>query len=322
MHLVPDDRFYYIVWVKRQLAMEESHQVENLPVRSVFIVGSGWVGRQIAAKLVISGLNVGLLDRDAATLGQAKSWIEEALAPENASVAQPTMQPDKWGKASYFEDWSNVDADCYDLALECVSEQLSIKKRVLRAMSTHLAPSTILASNSSYFIPSQLEQYVESPNRFAHLHFHVPVLRDSVVDIVAGSQTYESILTRLENLVVSIGAKPLRLRNEHPGYIFNWMLQSVLRSAMELVARDVVDPEDVDASWKSVTGMPLGPFGMMDQIGLDVIEQVLANSRWMDWEEVPTEKLLEMIRVKTKDGKLGRKTCHGFYRYPNDQQLH
>lgn len=302
--------------------MEESHQVENLPVRSVFIVGSGWVGRQIAAKLVVSGLNVGLLDRDAATLEQAKSWIEEALAPENDSVAQPTKQPDNWGKASYFEDWSNVGADCYDLALECVSEQLSIKKRVLRAMSAQLSSSTILASNSSYFVPSQLEQYVESTKRFAHLHFHVPVLRDSVVDIVAGSQTDESILTRLEDLVTAIGAKPLRLRNEHPGYIFNWMLQSVLRSAMELVARDVVDPEDVDASWKSVTGMPLGPFGMMDQIGLDVIEQVLANSRWMDLEEVPTEKLLEMIRAKTKDGKLGRKTCQGFYRYENDQQLH
>lgn len=322
MHLVPIDRFYYIDRVQRQLATEESHQVENLPVRSVFIVGSGWVGRQIAAKFVVSGLNVGLLDRDAATLGQAKSWIEKALAVEKDSVAQPTIRPDNWGKASYFEDWSPATENSFDLALECVSEQLSIKKRVLRAMSAQLAPSTILASNSSYFVPSQLERYVESPNRFAHLHFHVPVLRDSVVDIVAGSQTDERILTRLESMVKGIGAKPLRLRNEHPGYVFNWMLQSVLKSAMELVARDVVAPEDVDASWKSVTGMPLGPFGMMDQIGLDVIEQVLANSRWMDLEEVPTEKLLEMIRSKTNDGKLGRKTCHGFYRYENDQQLH
>ncbi len=99
----------------------------------------------------------------------------------------------------------------------------------------------------------------------------------------------------------------------NPVMFFNWLLQSVLRSALELAARDVASLEDIDRAWKSVSGMPMGPFAMMDHIGLDVIEQCLANARWDKSQSMPIEKLLEVLRGPISQGHLGLKTGRGFY---------
>jgi hypothetical protein len=202
-----------------------------------------------------------------------------------------------------------------DLAIECVPEQLSLKKRVLRQLSDLLPDKCIIASNSSYFVPSVLSQFVRLPERFAHLHFHVPVLRQSVADIVGCSQTRPEVLQQLRQLAERIEQYPLMLRHEHPGYVFNWLLQAVLKAALELVALDVVDSDDVDRSWKAVTGMQVGPFGMMDQIGLDVIDQVLSNARWAVPPTVSQEQLLAILRPLVEKGKLGIKSGAGFYDY-------
>jgi 3-hydroxybutyryl-CoA dehydrogenase len=97
--------------------------------------------------------------------------------------------------------------------------------------------------------------------------------------------------------------------------VFNWLLQAVLKAALELVALDVVDSDDVDRSWKAVTGMQVGPFGMMDQIGLDVIDQVLSNARWAVPPTVSQEQLLAILRPLVEKGKLGIKSGAGFYDY-------
>jgi 3-hydroxybutyryl-CoA dehydrogenase len=201
------------------------------------------------------------------------------------------------------------------LILECVSEQLSLKKRILRRISELAPDDCIVASNTSYFVPSVLSKFVSRPERFAQLHFHVPVLRDSVVDIVGCEHTSSEVLELLVDLAKRAGQYPLLLRREHPGYVFNWLLQAVLKAALELVAKDVVDVKDVDRSWKSVTGMSIGPFGMMDQIGLDVIDQVLSNARWAPPNPITDQQLLEIIRPLIEHGKLGIKSGCGFYDY-------
>jgi 3-hydroxybutyryl-CoA dehydrogenase len=140
-------------------------------------------------------------------------------------------------------------------------------------------------------------------------------LEDSVVDIVGCQHTAPDVIEALRQLALKIRQEPLLLRREHPGYVFNWLLQAVLRSALELAALDVADPPEIDRSWTAVTGMPLGPFGIMDQIGLDVIEQVLSNARWAAPPNVPSEQLLALLSAHTNQGELGVKTKRGFYDY-------
>jgi 3-hydroxybutyryl-CoA dehydrogenase len=315
-------------------------------IQSVMIVGAGWVGRQIAARMAKSGLQVWLLDRNSQVIEQAFQWLQQIYdqttasssspPPASAEDDRPARQPTSVSGPEF--NWlanlhvapslqelqhatGHVPAPEIQLALECVPEQLSLKKRVLRQVSEIFPAPVIVASNSSYFVPSLLQGYIAQPERYAHMHFHVPVLNDSVVDIVGGADTDTSTVQRLVNLSRQVGLEPLQLRREHPGYVFNWMLQALLKAALELAVLDVVDPEDIDKSWQSVTGMPVGPFGMMDRIGLDVIEQVLANARWAEALQVDTASLLELIQEHTRRGELGTKTGRGFYEYDEQAML-
>ncbi len=280
-------------------------------IEHVLILGAGWVGRQTAARLARFGLSLWLVDRSREVCAAAVEWMRDLpeFAPDPAWVDRVQIAPSLRELRG-----SSVPID---LAIESVPEQVSLKKRVLRELSQAFPAPTIIASNSSYFVPSMLSGYVSQPQRFAHLHFHVPVLEDSVVDIVGCAETDPQVIERLRRLTLRIGQQPLVLRREHPGYIFNWLLQAVLRSALELVSLDVADPVDIDRSWTAVTGMPLGPFGIMDRIGLDVIEQILSNARWVDKSatEVPIEELLKLLAEHTAAGELGIKTQRGFYDY-------
>jgi 3-hydroxybutyryl-CoA dehydrogenase len=286
-------------------------------ISTVLIVGAGWVGRQVAARMAQHSVCVLLFDRNQETAADAMRWMRElpAVAPSSHEF-QPA--PDWLNGVTVLRGF-DMPADAreeIDMVLECVPEQISLKKRVLREVS-ELFPSCIIASNSSYFVPSTLSQFVTRSERFAHMHFHVPVLRESVCDIVGCSQTDPLVLSRLAELAQRMRQPPIMLRREQPGYVFNWLLQSVLKGALELVANDVVDAQQVDQSWKAVTGMPLGPFGIMDQIGLDVIEQVLCNARWVEPTVMPNEQLLSVLRPLIAAGKLGVKTQAGFYEYDN-----
>ncbi|MCC7336980.1 MAG: hypothetical protein IT422_17960 [Pirellulaceae bacterium] len=280
-------------------------------IENVLILGAGWVGQQTAARLARFGLSVWLADRSLQVCTAAVEWMRELpeFAPDPSWIDRVRISP---GMREH--DAMGVPID---LVIESVPEQVSLKKRVLRELSETFPAPTIIASNSSYFVPSMLSGYVSQPERFAHLHFHVPVLEDSVVDIVGCAETDPKVIERLRRFAVRIGQQPLVLRREHPGYIFNWLLQSVLRSALELATLDVADPADIDKSWTAVTGMPLGPFGIMDRIGLDVIEQVLSNARWADASEteVPIEELLKLLAAHTAAGELGVKSKRGFYDY-------
>ncbi len=303
-------------------------------IQRVLIVGAGWVGRQVAAKIAASGIDVALVDRSLEVVHEAIEWISHCTKAEDPlnlhaseshqrDVVQQSADHAKpeWIKrvialAPLAELTRETLAEWRpDLALECVSEQLSLKKRVLRRLSELVSDDCIIASNSSYFVPSVLCQFVEHSERFAHLHFHVPVLRETVADIVGCKETSAQVLESLAEFSRRMGQYPLMLRHEHPGYVFNWLLQAVLKAALELVANDVVDAADVDRSWKSVTGMPLGPFGMMDQIGIDVIDQVLSNARWAPPLSVSDQQLLDVIRPLIQQGKLGVKSGAGFYDY-------
>ena len=312
----------------------------------VLIVGAGWIGRQVGLRMALCGIEVHLVDRAPAVCQAAEAWMQSvaesyqsAIAADlaNARTGNPTgapaTLPDASGQANGASRWPDIThasmstwrsrmqfhqglesvPEELTVVLECVPEQITLKRRVLREISQRFPPPVIMASNSSYFTPTTLAQFVRAPERFAHWHFHVPLHHASIVDIVGTPQTEAWVLDTLEQLTLDMVQSPLRLRREHPGYVFNWLLQSLLRSALELAAHDVADIQDIDRAWRTVTGMPLGPFAMMDNIGLDVIEQVLANARWHDAPPVPIEQLLAILREPIEQGRLGVKSGQGFY---------
>ena len=280
-------------------------------IQRVLIIGAGWVGRQIAARMAQHGVDVWLYDRKRAVCEQSLDWMR-SIANDPIESSSPSVISDWLAKVQIADQ---VFVPGVELVIESVPEQVSLKKRVLVDISEKYAPPTIIASNSSYFTPTMLSRFVTAPERFAHFHFHVPVQHESVADIVGCESTEPTVLEQLCELSARIGQAPLRLRHEQPGYVFNWLLQSLLRASLELVAKDVTDPAEIDRSWKAVTNMPLGPFGMMDRIGLDVIEQVLSNARWADEDTVSLDRLIEVLQGPLREGHLGVKSGKGFYDY-------
>lgn len=287
-------------------------------IESILVVGAGWIGRQIAAQCASHGLSVTILDKNASIGVDAVRWAIQHAAKRSAegvwSMQASTICQEKIRSIEKLEDLTEQ----IDVAIECVPEQSSAKRRALAEISKKLPPTTIIASNSSYFTPSMLSKYVDQPERFCHFHFHAPIWLATIVDIVPGPQSTPDLVERMKKLAVRIGQTPIVQTIENPGYIFNALLQNLLSSSLDLAQRGVAVPADIELSWKTVTGMRVGPFGMMDWIGIDLIQQVLNNSRWHgDYHQA--QKLVDYLQPWIDRGELGVKSGRGFFQYDTSE---
>jgi 3-hydroxybutyryl-CoA dehydrogenase len=283
-------------------------------IQRVLIIGAGWTGRQIAGQMAIHGLDVTLVDSSATALAVSEKWILE----QRELFFEQGYWPDVSESllASHVHTASGLDAAVgeFDLVIESVSEQFSLKRRILKSVSERFQTPTIIASNSSYFTPSMMQPHVVAPERFANFHFHVPIWRATLVDIASGPMTTDATIQRLVVLAIRIGQTPLVQRIENPGYVFNWMLKALLQSALQLVDRKVASPADIDMAWKKVTGMLIGPFGMMDQIGVDLVHQTMSHARFVDGDD-EWQPLVDILQPYVDSNRLGVKTGQGFFDY-------
>lgn len=284
------------------------------PIQRVLIIGAGWTGRQIAGQMVAFGLDVTLVDNNSQALDVSRAWILDQRESFFEQGYWPDVSHEQLASRIHTATGINAVAGEFDLVLESVSEQFSLKRRIIKAYSERFQPPTIIASNSSYFTPSMMQPHVVSPERFANFHFHVPIWRATLVDIASGPMTEDTTVQRLVVLAIRIGQTPLVQRIENPGYVFNWMLKALLQSALQLVDRKVAQPADIDMAWKIVTGMPIGPFGIMDQIGVDLIHQTMSHARFVDGDE-EWQPLVDILQPYVDSNRLGVKTGQGFFDY-------
>jgi 3-hydroxybutyryl-CoA dehydrogenase len=153
------------------------------------------------------------------------------------------------------------------------------------------------------------------PARLAALHFHLPVWVSNVVDLMPHPGTDPAVVDTLDRFAVSIGQIPIRYKKEAYGYIFNSMFGAMQRQALDLVIGGVASIEDVDRAWMGIFKMPIGPFGMMDQIGLDTIQKITIH--WAKVLNDPAAKRrAAFLEELTSKGFLGAKMNRGFYTYP------
>ncbi len=297
------------------------------PIESVLLVGAGWTGRQIAAQCLAHGIAVQLVDQQPTMAIAAREWIlthvqtqvaAQRWPAEAVAWAEHRLEIDPRLPNSTEPQRHAAQADV-DLVLECVPESSSAKRKVLKEFSSRFPSPTIIASNSSYFTPSMLSGFVQQPERFAHLHFHAPVWLATIVDIVPGPAASADVGPRLAAFARRIGQTPLVQAIENPGYVFNAILQAMLVASMQLAERGVATPTEIEFAWKQVTGMRVGPFGMMDWIGIDLIQQILHNARWQG-DPKATEKLIAFLQPWIEAGALGVKTGQGFFAYPSSSE--
>jgi len=287
----------------------------NEKIEKVAVVGSGFMGIQIAIVAAkFAGNVVQIYDVNPEAFERAKK-IEEAMLSSQVATGKISGQEkaEIIGKVTFFSDLSAALAGT-DLVIEAVPEVLELKRKVFSEMD-RLAPSgAILATNSSTMPVSRMEDATQRPEKVVNIHFYPPIEQKNIVDLMGGTQTSPKVMEIAEGWIRSLHCLPLKVRKEMLGFCFNRVWHAARLEALKMWAGSSVDFMDIDRAWMIFTGMPLGPFAMMDGIGLDVVLQVhrFYHEEYKDSFYKPPEALEKMV----ERGELGMKVGKGFYAYP------
>lgn len=274
-----------------------------MTITRIAVLGGGTMGAGIAQAALAAALPVLLYDVDEAALERAAARIAEGLRKRG--------QRDRAGALTAVTTLEGIAGA--DLVIEAAPEQLDLKQDLLaRAAATCPAPA-ILASNTSSLPIAALAAACPAPERVAGLHFFNPVHRMALVEVVRAAQTDEATVAVLLAFAERLGKTPV-LARDTPGFIVNRVARPFYGEALRLLGERAAAPETIDAALRQAGGFPLGPFALMDLIGVDVnfavtrsmYEQGFGEPRWR-----PHPIQQQMVLA----GRLGRKTGRGFYAY-------
>jgi len=281
-----------------------------MQIKNITIIGSGTLGSRIGLQAAISGYQVIFYDISEPILDQAKIVMDKIIRQLiKGNLLTEEIKSAALARMSYTTDLKMALTDC-DFITESVTEELSIKEKVWKRIGELAPAKTIFTTNTSYLLPSQLATISGRPEKFCAFHFH-DVFYARVVDIMPHPTTDTSLIPVLQELGKALYQVPVIVKKESPGYIFNFMLMALLGAAGRLKTKDIASIEDIDRSWMVNFHMPTGPFGIIDNIGLDTAWHVVKER-----DDAPSQAFAKLLKEYIDAGKLGEKTGEGFYKYP------
>jgi 3-hydroxyacyl-CoA dehydrogenase len=279
--------------------------------------GAGAMGSQVAWQMAFHGKDVTVYDAIAAGLEKGKGlhreYAEHFVQHRGAS---PEQVEATFARLTYTTDLAAAVRDA-DLISESVPESLSIKESFWREASTSAPARTVFTTNTSTLGPSALARFVDRPEKFLALHFAIGVWDSNIGEVMGHPGTDPAVFEGLLEFAEEIGLVPIPIRKEQSGYIINSLLVPWCTAALELLVRGVSDVQSIDRTWMITMRSGLGPFGMMDRMGLGVVQHVAtllgettANTPALEYARYLDEHLLQK-------GHLGVGSGQGFYRYPS-----
>lgn len=273
-------------------------------IKNVAVIGAGFTGKQIAARSALYDFKTYLYDIDSTALEEAEKLLAKIFRPKN--------KRDKRDNLILTDDLSQALKSA-DLVIEAVPEDVEIKKKVFSQIDG-LAPShTIIGTNSSSFPVSKMEDAVKRKDKLLNLHFYPPIPLRPMADIMRGSLTSEETFQKGKKWIEDIECTPLIVKKEIMGFVFNRIWRAAKREALHMWAGGYVDFEMIDTAWKIFTGMNMGPFELMDGVGLDITYNV--EMSYYKESGDPKDKPPEKLKKKIERGELGLKTKKGFYKW-------
>jgi len=279
-------------------------------VKKLAVVGAGQMGAGIAQVAAQSGLEVVLIDvsRDLVDKGLAgiRAQLDKAVGKGKLKADDAQAALGRLRGGAY------EDARDAQFAVEAVTENEAVKKKVFEGLSKAMAPGAILATNTSSIPITRIAASVERPERVIGMHFMNPVPVMQLVEIIRGAQTSDETYATTKALAEKLG-KTTVLSKDMPGFIVNRILIPMLNEACFALQEGLATAEDIDTAMKLGTNVPMGPLTLADFIGLDTclsIAEVLHKGLGDDkYRPAP------LLRQHVDAGWLGRKSRRGFYRY-------
>ncbi len=281
-------------------------------IRTILVVGAGTMGGQIALQCAMHGLDVRLYDVSADALDSGMARVRSYA---RHLIAEGRADANVLARLMPTTDLATAAATA-DLVSESVPEDPALKGQVFAQLHALCPPQTIFTTNSSTLLPSMFAQASGRPERLVALHFHLPVWDANVADVMAHPGTAAEVVETVTAFARRIGQMPIVAGRESSGYVFNAMLSALNDAALRLVAGGVASFTDVDRAWMGIMKTPIGPFGIMDAVGLDTVWKI--TDFWAGATGDPQLRAnADLVRGYLDRGRLGHKSGGGFYDYPD-----
>ncbi|MFT6828394.1 MAG: 3-hydroxybutyryl-CoA dehydrogenase [Roseivirga sp.] len=280
-------------------------------INKVLILGAGTLGLRVGLQSAISGFETTIYDisekaLDAAIQTQA-GILKMLIRHEKLTEAQAEEAK---ARLTFTTD-AEAAADDADFLNESVTENLDLKRKVWEQFGALCPEKTLFTTNTSYLLGSQIADASGRPERFCNFHFH-DVFYSNVVDVMPHSGTEAWINDLLMELGKKLWQTPVFVQKENHGYIFNYMLMALIGAAGSLKTMDIGSIEDIDRSWMGNFKMDMGPFGILDTVGLETAWHITSSQ-----PDKKSQAFAALLKTYLDAGKLGVKTGEGFYKYPN-----
>lgn len=279
------------------------------------VVGAGAMGGGIAYLFSSAGWSVLIKDVDPRQLDLAREHIERLYRRrvERGQLDEATMQERLAHIVYTLQDEGFSDVD---LVVEAVPEQMAIKQRVLSQLDRICKPDTILASNTSSLSIGEMGRAAGRPRRMIGMHFFNPAHVMKLVEVIPGAETEAAVVQAVVQLAVELGKTPVVVRDA-PGFLVNRLLLPYLNEAVVCLQERAALPAEIDAAMgRDGFGWPMGPFMLMDMLGLDVCHHIMA---YLEAHYGPRLQEAALLKAMYEAGRLGQKNGQGFYDHPDYQ---
>lgn len=311
-----------------------------MDIKKVVVAGGGVLGSQIAFQSAYKGFDVTVWLRMESSIGRAKPKFERVQ-----DIYLKTLEAMKSNPAAYCRGLADTpdlpaeDIDALierartaperihftlsheeaahdaDLVIEAIAENPSEKIEFYTTLAQFLPEHTIIATNSSTMLPSAFAESTGRPEKYLALHFANEIWRNNTAEVMGHAGTSPEAYRQVVEFAEAIGMIPLELKKEQPGYILNSLLVPFLNSAQALLANGVADHETIDKTWRLATGAPLGPFQILDVVGLTTAYNIVVMSPDAQNPDTTAGKIASMLKERIDAGKTGVNAGEGFYRY-------